>query len=162
MPGKVVTLVGEICSLLAYTPIPSTNAQNNDDEDHTPLLVPTHENTNIPDSPTHDTEQPQHSESEHQDELSLEQSLQNDSYKQVSIGPTPNSDFTAPDADYTDPNQTGPGGASAFSQKAALPEIQNSDSELIPERRHQAQQNERQLRLMLRRLAEALDSLDPP
>eukprot|EP00808_Paulinella_micropora_P030885 g70894.t1 len=56
-------------------------------------------------SPTHDTEQPQHSESEQQDELSLEQSLQDDSYKQVSIGPTPNSDFTAPDADYTDPNQ---------------------------------------------------------
>eukprot|EP00808_Paulinella_micropora_P007281 g7079.t1 len=95
----------EIGSLLADTPIPSTNAQDNDDEDHTPLLVPTHENTNIPDSPTHDTEQPQHSESEQQDELSLEQSLQDDSYKQVSIGPTPNSDFTAPDADYTDPNQ---------------------------------------------------------
>eukprot|EP00808_Paulinella_micropora_P009842 g82476.t1 len=95
----------EIGSLLADTPIPSTNAQDNDNEDHTPLLVPTHENTNTPDSPTHDTEQPQHSESEQQDELSLEQSLQDDSYKQVSIGPTPNSDFTAPDADYTDPNQ---------------------------------------------------------
>eukprot|EP00808_Paulinella_micropora_P027536 g52887.t1 len=94
-----------IGSLLADTPIPSTNAQDNDDEDHTPLLVSIHENTNIPDSPTHDTEQPQHSESEQQDELSLEQSLQDDSYKQVSIGPTPNSDFTAPDADYTDPNQ---------------------------------------------------------
>eukprot|EP00808_Paulinella_micropora_P002111 g16902.t1 len=95
----------EIGSLLADTPIPSTNAQDNDDADHTPLIVPTHENTNTPDSPTHDTEQPQHSESEQQDELSLEQSLQDDSYKQVSIGPTPNSEFTAPDADYTDPNQ---------------------------------------------------------
>eukprot|EP00808_Paulinella_micropora_P005298 g44349.t1 len=121
MPGKVVTLVGydilqrelyrvwddtsEIGSLLADTPIPSTNAQDNDDADHTLLLVPTHENTNTPDSSTHDTEQPQHSESEQQDELSLEQSMQDDSYKQVSIGPTPNSDFTAPDADYTDPNQ---------------------------------------------------------
>eukprot|EP00808_Paulinella_micropora_P023518 g12669.t1 len=119
MPGKVVTLVGydihrelyrvwddtsEIGSLLADTPIPSTNAQDNDDADHTPLLVPTHENTNTPDSPTHDTKQPQHSESEQQNELSLEQSLQDDSYKNVSIGPTPNSDFTAPDADYTDPN----------------------------------------------------------
>eukprot|EP00808_Paulinella_micropora_P028972 g4440.t1 len=83
--------------------LPATT--DNDDADHTPLLVPTHENTNTPDSPTHDTEQPQHSESEQQDELSLEQSLQEDSYKQVSIGPTPNSDFTAPDADYTDPNQ---------------------------------------------------------
>eukprot|EP00808_Paulinella_micropora_P002852 g81457.t1 len=64
-----------------------------------------HENTDIilSDSPTHDTEQPQHSESEQQDELSLEQSMRDDSYKQVSLGPTPNSDFTAPDADYTDP-----------------------------------------------------------
>eukprot|EP00808_Paulinella_micropora_P001946 g48871.t1 len=95
----------ETGSLLADTPIPSTNAQDNDDEDHKPLLVPTHENTNIPDSPTHDTKQPQHSESEQQDELSLKQSLQDDSYKQVSIGPTPNSDFTAQDADYTEPNQ---------------------------------------------------------
>eukprot|EP00808_Paulinella_micropora_P013840 g23965.t1 len=95
----------EIGNLLADTPIPSTNAQDNDDANHTPLLVPTHENTNTPDSPTHDTEQPQHSESEQQDELRLEQSLQDDSYKQVSIGPTSNSDFTAPDADYTDPNQ---------------------------------------------------------
>eukprot|EP00808_Paulinella_micropora_P018212 g29044.t1 len=92
-------------SLLADTPIPSTNAQDNDDEDHKPLLVPTHENTNIPDSPTHDTKQPQHSESEQQDELSLKQSSQDYSYKQVSIGPTPNFDFTAPDTDYTDPNQ---------------------------------------------------------
>eukprot|EP00808_Paulinella_micropora_P014446 g3260.t1 len=92
-------------SLLADTPVPSTNAQDNDDEDHTPLIVPTHENTDIPDSPTHDPEQPQHSESEQQDELSLEQSMRDDSYKQVSIGLTPNSDFKAPDADYTDPNQ---------------------------------------------------------
>ena len=91
----------EIDSLNSIAP---SQANNEDLFDKHYLTAPEHEHKINPDSTTHAIDEAQHGTTEIQDQLSLEQSLLEED-KQVSIGPVPNSDFTAPDAIHETPKQ---------------------------------------------------------
>eukprot|EP00808_Paulinella_micropora_P012355 g77686.t1 len=58
-----------------------------------------------PDSPTHEQGLQEEQKSDQQDEISIEQSLADDQDTNLSTGPMPSSDFTAPEEPHTDPNR---------------------------------------------------------
>eukprot|EP00808_Paulinella_micropora_P011866 g5169.t1 len=58
-----------------------------------------------PDSPTHEQGLQEKRKSDQQDEISIEQSLADDQDTNLSTGPMPSSDFTAPEEPHTDPNR---------------------------------------------------------
>eukprot|EP00808_Paulinella_micropora_P014947 g12201.t1 len=58
-----------------------------------------------PDSPTHEQGLQEEQKSDQQDEISIEQSLADDQDTNISTGPIPSSDFTAPEEPHTDPNR---------------------------------------------------------
>eukprot|EP00808_Paulinella_micropora_P011353 g25273.t1 len=59
-----------------------------------------------PDSPTHEQGLQEEQKSDQQDEISIEQSLADDQDTNLSTGPIPSSDFTAPEEPHTDPNRS--------------------------------------------------------
>eukprot|EP00808_Paulinella_micropora_P021351 g40554.t1 len=58
-----------------------------------------------PDSPTHEQGLQEEQKSDQQDEIRIEQSLADDQDTNLSTGPMPSSDFTAPEEPHTDRNR---------------------------------------------------------
>eukprot|EP00808_Paulinella_micropora_P024621 g33064.t1 len=95
-------------------PSPIQASLDDEDEDQQPhFKETTHEHTTIqpleramrPDSPTHEQGLQEEQKSDQQDEISIEQSLADDQDTNLSTGPIPSSDFTAPEEPHTDPNR---------------------------------------------------------
>jgi len=80
--------------------------QDDGDEFQQPQsTIPEYELARRPDSPTQQEEQEPEERIDHLDQITAEQTLQEEQIKQVSLGPTPSSDFSAPDASHTGPTR---------------------------------------------------------
>eukprot|EP00808_Paulinella_micropora_P017704 g54591.t1 len=99
---------------LSHQPSPIQAILDDEDEDQQPHFEETtHEHTTIqpleramrPDSPTHEQGLQEEQKSDQQDEISIEQSLADNQDTNLSTGPMPSSDFTAPEEPHTDPNR---------------------------------------------------------
>eukprot|EP00808_Paulinella_micropora_P025198 g72447.t1 len=72
---------------------------------HTSIRQSNHERAMRPDSPTHEQGLQEGQKSDQQDEIRIEQRLADDQDTNLSKGPMPPSDFTAPEEPHTDPNR---------------------------------------------------------
>eukprot|EP00808_Paulinella_micropora_P017358 g52915.t1 len=114
LPAKLFCPLPWLSLRDGYQPSPIQAILDDEDEDQQPhFKVTTHEHTTIqpleramrPDSPTHEQGLQEEQKSDQQDEISIEQSLADDQDTNLSTGPMPSSDFTAPEEPPTDPNR---------------------------------------------------------